>query len=316
MSFIDAARRSLEGWLGSDAAHVARRAIESVGVSPDVARSWLQSVTEDPRSAGAIASLVADARRCGAIANADVSIERWLLARQGLDTIDSQTMTALGTTARRLTCETIASLVEADDPWIEAHLSAPGVRFLELAKVVTARRFCAGLFHWEECGIRRSWLAKVPPRDWMRLAGALAQMRGFGPAMFLHLNPRRSSPHLAEPDISCSLGAIAESLDRRADLRGVAAASWLRSPDTHRVSPRLAAVNAPIVAGGGFVTTVGAAPADCGVFATSERRRRLYQEGVFAPTIGLVLWPRAAVLRWWGGADALYRAFSNASRNA
>ena len=280
---------------------MARGAIESVGQSPEVARTWLQSVTEEPRSADAIASLVAAARRRGAVPDGDVSIERWLLVRQGLDAIDSEAMTTLGSTARRLTCETIATLVE-DDPWVETHLAAPHVRFLEFAKIVTSRRFCAGLFHWEECGIRRSWLVKVPPRDWMGLAGVLARMRGFGPAMFLHLNPRRSSPHLAEPDISCSMAAIAESLDRRGDLRGVAAASWLRSPDTHRVSPRLAAVNAPILAGGGLVTTVGTAPADCGVFATSERRRRLYQEGTFRPTIGLVLWPRADVLRWWRGA--------------
>jgi hypothetical protein len=213
-------------------------------------------------------------------------------------------MARLDDGACRLTCEAIASLA-GNDPRLLTDLDVSNVRFRELAKIVTGRRFCAGLFHWEECGIRRSWLFKVPPRDWVRLAGTLAKMGGPGPVMFLHLNPRRLSPHLCEPDISCSLAVLAESLDRRTDLGGVAAASWIRSPDTHGVSPRLAAVNAPILAGGGFVTTVGAAPVDCGVFDSSRRRRRLYQEGKFTPTIGLVLWPRAAALDWWRGRAGL-----------
>jgi hypothetical protein len=92
---------------------------------------------------------------------------------------------------------------------------------------------------------------------------------------------------------------MAETLETRPDLHGFVAASWLRSPDVHRVSPHLAAVNAPILAAGGFVTTLGAAPPDCGVFERSLERARLYREGRFTPTIGLVIWPRADMLRWW-----------------
>ena len=72
-----------------------------------------------------------------------------------------------------------------------------------------------------------------------------------------------------------------------------------RHTDVHSVSPHLAALNAPIVAAGGFVTTIGAAPPDCGVFERSRERGRLYREGVFRPTTGLVIWPRADMLRWW-----------------
>jgi hypothetical protein len=298
MSFIDPIRAALCGWLESGDGHAARLMIESSGVSPDEARSWLWSITEEPTSSARVVSLVSNVRRRSAGAESGVAIERWLLVRQGLDAIDAEAMASLGDTARRLTCQEIATLVE-DDPWLQTGLAASNVRFREFAKIVTGRRFCGGLFHWEECGIRRSWLLRVPPRDWVRLGRAMLEMRGFGPVMFPHLNPRRRSPHLQEPDISRSLGVLAESLDRRPDLRGVAAASWLRSPDTHRVSPRLAAVNAPILANGGFVTTVGAAPDDCGVFTSSQRRKRLNLEGRFTPTIGLVLWPREAMLRWW-----------------
>ncbi|MGH9254083.1 MAG: hypothetical protein ACRD3C_05885 [Vicinamibacterales bacterium] len=298
MSSIEAIRPVLAGWLDCDAAHATRLAIESTGVSPDEARSWLRSVTEEPSSSARILCLVSAARRRGAIPEGSVAIERWLLVRQGLDAIDSEAMATLGDHARRLTSQEIATLVE-DDPWLQTGLVASNVRFREFAKIVTGRRFCAGLFHWEECGVRRSWLFRVPPRDWMSLGTTLLHMGGLGPMMFPHLNPRRRSPHLQEPDINQSLAVLAESLDRRPDLRGMAAASWLRSPDTHRVSPKLAAVNAPILAGGGFVTTVGAAPDDCGVLANSQRRSLLYQEGKFKPTIGLVLWPRDAMLRWW-----------------
>lgn len=324
MSCIDATRLRLAGWLESGEARAARAAIRAAGVSPDEARLWLHCVTEDPDSADRIVALVSSARERGEIATGSVAIERWLLVRQGLEVIDSREMAALGDGARRLTCETIAGLVE-DAPWLRPEASrppatrAPGaeasrpaaatalaasnVRFRELAKIVTGRRFCAGLFHWEVCGVRRSWMLRVPLRHWVRLARTLSSMGGFGPTMFLHLNPWRSAPHLEEPAISGSLAVLAESLERRADLRGLAAASWLRSPDTHRVSPRLAAVNAPVLENGGFVTTVGAAPEDCGVFEYSERRRRLYREGKFRPTVGLVLWPREAALRWWRAAD-------------
>jgi hypothetical protein len=298
MGCIDATRQTLLAWLDSSEAHSARRAIESVGGAPDAARSSLHAVTEAPDSAVAIVSLVADARRRGSIPQDSVTIERWLLARQALDALDSAAMARLGTCARRLTCNEIATLVEGD-PGVSGMLPASGVRFREFAKIVTGRRFAAGIFHWEECGLRRSWLVKVPPRHWAECGRMLRKMGGLGPMMFPHVNPRRTSPSLEEPGISVSFAVLAESIERRPDLRGFAAASWLRSPDTHRVSPRLAALNAPILAHGGFVTTVGRASADCGVFAHSRTRKRLYEEGAFTPTIGLVLWPRADMLKWW-----------------
>lgn len=293
-----AERRRVVAWLDSAEAQSARRAIESTGAAPEAARLWLRAVTEDPASGATLVSLVTDAQRRGSIPTDNVAIERWLLVREALEVLQSPAMAGLGDLARGLTCAEIAALA-GDDPATRTALAASGIRFREFAKMVTGRRFSAGLFHWEECGIRRSWLWKVPPRDWVGFGRVLLKMGGLGPMMFPHLNPRRTSPRLEEPGLSRSLAVLAESIERRPDLRGFAAASWLRSPDTHRVSPRLAAVNAPVLAHGGFVTTVGRAPEDCGVFACSETRKRLYDEGTFTPTIGLVLWPRADMLRWW-----------------
>lgn len=46
------------------------------------------------------------------------------------------------------------------------------------------------------------------------------------------------------------------------------------------------------------------APEDPDEFAEEVRINRLYDEGLFTPTIGLVLWPRADMLRWWRGHPA------------
>jgi hypothetical protein len=298
MAFIDATRHALLSWLDSADAWLARRALESIGAAPDVTRRWLHEVAEDPASAARIVALIADARTRGFIPNGSVSVEQWLLVRQGLDALDSPAMATLGDSARRLTCNEIASFAD-NDPATRKMLTASHVRFREFAKIVTGRRFCAGMFHWEECGIRRRWLPKVPPRDWIRFGRVLLKTGGVTPMMYPHVNPRRTSPRLEEPGLSHSFAVLAESLDRTPHVRGLFAASWIWSPDTHRVSPHLAAVNAPILAHGGFVTIVGRASTDCGVFSRSDTRRRLYAAGKFKPTIGLVLWPRADMLRWW-----------------
>jgi hypothetical protein len=243
-------------------------------------------------------TLVEHAKREAGLPAASTAIERWLLAHAAAAMLSPARKPLLGQTVLERTCADIAQLL--DDTWAAGEtLRVTGIRFREFAKMATGRRFSAGLFHWDICGVSRSWLLKVPPRDVPGLVRALAKLRGLGPGMFPHLNPHRQPGHLAEPAISDALAAMAETLESRPELRGLVAASWLRSPDVHSVSPHLAAVNAPIVAAGGFVTTIGAAPPDCGVFERSRERGRLYREGRFTPTTGLVIWPRADMLRWW-----------------
>lgn len=298
MPCIEETRARLAAWLDSPQTGGARRMIESGTSSPEWLASLLNGVMEDAGSAAGVVSAVQELRSRAGSTREDGSIERWLLVHQAAQLLDGSSFTRLGSVCCRLTCEEIASLLDDDDA-TRRMLAVSGIRFREFAKMVTGRRFSAGLFHWDIRGVRRGWLVKVPARDLVGFGRSLARMGGLGPVMFPHINPRRASPHLAEPAISASLAAMAETFERWAELRGFAAASWLRSPDTHRVSPRLAAVNAPIVAGGGFVTTVGHAPHDCGAFESSPTRAQLYRSGAFTPTIGLVLWPRRNMLRWW-----------------
>ncbi len=295
---LEETRSRLAAWLDSAPASAARRLIESGTSSPEWLASRLTTVTEDPESSAGIVPAIEEARRRAGGAPEDGSIERWLLVHQAAQLLDTPGFARLGGACCRLTCGELASLLEDDDA-TRRMLAVSGIRFREFAKMATGRRFSAGLFHWDICGVSRTWLARVPPRDLLGFTHAVARMGGIKPVMFPHINPRRASPHLTEPAISASLAAMAETLDRWAELRGFAAASWLRSPDTHRVSPHLAAVNAPIVAGGGFVTTVGPAAPDCGVLERSTTRTQSYRSGSFTPTIGLVLWPRRDMLRWW-----------------
>ena len=297
-------RTRLVGWLrDSEAAAVGAGALRRSGYLPSEVAAALHSVNEAPASSSSLVTLVEKAKREAGLPADSTAIERWLLASTAAALLATAGMSPLGRAVLDRTCRDIVPLL--DDTWATAErLHVTSIRFREFAKMATGRRFSAGLFHWDVCGVSRSWLLKVPPRDAPGLVRALAKLRGLGPVMFPHLNPYRPPGHLAEPAITDALDAMAETLESRADLRGLVAASWLRSPDVHRVSPHLAAVNAPILAAGGFVTTLGAAPPDCGVFERSRERVRLHHEGRFTPTIGLVIWPRADMLRWWRGDKA------------
>jgi hypothetical protein len=294
-------RARLIAWLSdSEAAALGAGALRRSGHGPSAVAEALHAVTEAPASTSSLALLVEDAKREAGLPAASAAVERWLLVHAAAAMLSSTHMPPLGDAVLDRTSADLALLL--DDTWATAEtLHATGIRFREVAKMATGRRFSAGLFHWDVGGVSRSWLLKVPLRDIPGLARALAKLRGLEPVMCPHLNPYRPPGHLAEPAISDALAAMAETLASRPDLHGFVAASWLRSPDVHRVSPHLAAVNAPIVAAGGFVTTVGAAPPECGVFERSRERARLYQEGRFTPTTGLVIWPRADMLGWWRG---------------
>jgi hypothetical protein len=297
MQCTDQTRETLLAWLDSREAWVAMRAVSAAGMATDGAPTVLSTVTENPASADGVVNLTARARAHAGLPAGSVAIERWLLIRHAVESLTAGAIPALGQSAQQLTCDEIASLTQDDDA-TRAMLDVSGIRFRELAKLVTGRRYSAGLFCWDECGLSRSWLVKVPPRSWHRFARTLLAFGGLAPIIYPHVNPRRGSPRLEEPAISRSFAAMAESIEHRPDVCGFAAASWLWSPDTHRVSPHLAALNAPIVGNGGFVATIGPASPDCGVFARSGTRRRLYDEGAFKPTVGLVLWPRAQMVAW------------------
>lgn len=175
-----------------------------------------------------------------------------------------------------------------------------GRAFVSFCRIACFRRFPAGQFHWERSGFPRSWLLKVPPRD---LPGLLRYLwmrsKGFAPWVEPHLNARRSSrTFLIERESYRSYHRIARSIERQPEVRGLAAFSWLHSPEIPRVSPHLSWINRVFLEHGGFVTTVGKAKPEAGFLGGSPERQRLYESGDWKPTIGCALWAREAMIRW------------------
>jgi hypothetical protein len=165
--------------------------------------------------------------------------------------------------------------------------------------LASLRRFPAGQFDWVRSGLPLSYLLGVGLMDLPAILLVVAtRLRGRSPVFFSHLGYRRVGQSLTEIEANRAYHRMARSMALQADIRGLVASSWFRSPDTHRVSPHLAWVNRVVLDNGGCVAVHGPAAADSGVFATSASRRRLYESGSFTPTLGLVIWPRRAMLRW------------------
>jgi hypothetical protein len=172
-------------------------------------------------------------------------------------------------------------------------------RFVAMCKMASLRRFPAGQFDWDISGLPISYLLRVNPRVLPRaIYFAATKLRGRAPVFFAHLGYRRPSRSLSEREANKSYYRMAKSLELQPEVKGFVASSWIRSPDTHRVSPHLSWLNRVFLENGGFVAVMGPADPNCGVLVHSQTRRRLYELGEFKPTIGLVIWPRKEMIAW------------------
>lgn len=187
----------------------------------------------------------------------------------------------------------------ADPPAAWAgHFHTDDVRYREMVRVATLRRFPAGQFQWECRGFPRSWLIKAhhPGR---LLARILARMGGFAPLFELHVNARRKNRLImTEREAGLSYCRAARALEMQPRIRGLMLASWMFCETTARVTPRLAWLRGMPESGGALIADLGPAPEDSGFLTGSEERRRLYEEGAYRPRMACVLWPRKAVIDW------------------
>jgi hypothetical protein len=225
--------------------------------------------------------------------------ERVLLLRAWARSLDQVPSLPLPDSVKRLIGEEV-QFVAAPPPIALPRFELDTSGFVAFSKLATLRRFPAGQFHWEVSGFPRSWLFKVPLRALPMVTYYLAvRMRGFAPAIVIHLNAnRKDRAALLERESNRSYFRMAQSVALQPEIRGLVTSSWLHSPDTMAVSPHLTALNRVFLENGALVTAMGAADVNSGVFARSPERRRLFEEGRFKPTNGLVVWPRAEMLRW------------------
>lgn len=177
-------------------------------------------------------------------------------------------------------------------------LVAGSYEFSALCKLVTLRRFPAGQMHWEVAGLARSSLWRVRFRDFLRLIRGIVRLGGFGPTINPHLAWRRRQIVLSEREHYRSLALMAQALELQPSLRGFVAEAWFYSPDSVAASPHLAWAPKLFHDWDGVLVVTGAAGKESGVFERGQTRERMAREGRFRPTLGLAIWPRAAMLRW------------------
>lgn len=171
--------------------------------------------------------------------------------------------------------------------------------FAGLAKVATLRRFPAGQMTWEVSGIPRSWLPKVPVQHMPRVLEYLWKLGGLAPAFVPHLSAtRKDRVALVERETNRSWYRMAQSMQLQPEIRGLVASSWLHSPDTMQATPHMIAFSRAPLENGALVVRHHRADLECGVFYRSPERKKLYEEGRFVPTHGLVIWPRKEMLAW------------------
>jgi hypothetical protein len=177
-----------------------------------------------------------------------------------------------------------------------------GVRFREMARIVTLRRFPAGQFHWEMSGLPRSYILRSPKRQWPALLRCvLGSLHGFAPLAETHVNDRRKNRlTLTESEGVLSYCRLALSLALQPGVKGLCTGSWLYCETTGQVAPRLAWLRRFFAENGAVFGSIGPADADSGFLIGSEERRKLYEEGRYRPLMTYVLWPRQAMLRWAG----------------
>jgi len=178
------------------------------------------------------------------------------------------------------------------------HFRFDDVRFREMARIATLRRFPAGQFHWEIAGFPRSWITRTP-LAFALLRHALLKMGGFSPLFELHLNERRKNRNvLLQKEGEISFYRAAQSMETQPAVKGVMLAAWLYGKSTAEVSPHLAWLRNVPVSGGALAFDLGPAPEDAGFLVGSQERRKKYEDGSYRPRMGCILWPRNELIAW------------------
>ncbi len=295
---IDEARWACEAALSEPDLARARAALAAAGATTAEIHAGVRAVTSAPASLGLVRGLAARATDPGDASEGAASLERTLLLTTAIDALSLLPASPVCDEVKVLFCEEVRSWTGLDASAGAAFRLGSG-RFEAACKTASLRRFPAGQFDWEIGGLPLSYLLRVTPRSLPRaLYVTAARFKGRAPIFFAHLGYRRQGASLSEVEANKSYYRMAKSLERQPAVKGLVASSWLRSPDTPKVSPHLAWLNRVFLENGGFVAVMGPADPGSGVLVRSPTRRRLYEIGEFKPTTGLVLWPREAMIGW------------------
>jgi hypothetical protein len=150
-------------------------------------------------------------------------------------------------------------------------------------------------------GIPRRTFLQAGARRALALAATIGLgTRGFRPCLELHSHPDSLDEFTVE-GWEQTYVRLAELLELNRQFRAVVASSWFRDPALAGISPHLAYLREyPCRHGARLFATGKDTSGLSGALATSATRRRLFESGQYVPTIHMMIWPRSALLRWYG----------------
>jgi hypothetical protein len=227
----------------------------------------------------------------------ETDVERALLLLASRHAADQVNALPVSDRVKQLFAEEFEFFAEPTPAWLP-HFRFDDIRFREMARIATLRRFPAGQFHWEMAALPRSWLIRTP-QAFALLHHALLKMRGFSPLFEFHLNERRKNRILLlEKPGAISYYRAAKSMEKQPAVKGAMFASWLFGKSTAEVSPHLAWLRTVPQSGGAFAVDLGPAAEDAGFLIGGGERRKKYQDGSFRPRVGCILWARKDLIAW------------------
>lgn len=226
-------------------------------------------------------------------------LERGLLLRRIMTALDELESVPVDESVQHLFCKEFSFIA---DPFAEGlrQFSLNAWPFVAMTQLVLFERFPAGQHQWEISGFPRSWFAKVPLKLLPKtLRFLFLDAGGLRPFFSTHLSPTmHATPVLRDREFFQAFYRMALALERQPQIRAIFGASWLHSPETHRVNPHLAFMNQPFLQAGGIVTNIGPAQPDDGFMNNNKARAELYRSGQYKPTFGVAMCSRQQALEW------------------
>jgi hypothetical protein len=225
------------------------------------------------------------------------AVERALLLLASQDAAGKVPALPVSERVKELFADEFEFFAKPSAPWV-SKFRYDNVRFREMARIATLRRFPAGQFHWEAAALPRSWTVTSSQR-FALLPYALFRLGGFSPLVELHLNERRKNRGtLLEREAKISYYRTAKSLEKQPEVKGIMHVGWMYSRRAAEVSPHLAWLRTVPQSGGAVVADLGPAPEDAGFLIGSQERRKKYEDGTYRPRIGCVVWAREELIAW------------------
>ena len=299
MKWIEAVEHSCRDALWRSELQEVAAALTRDGVHPAQCLAWLRDVSEVPESQRPLVALRDALVSRGELAEDSHQLEQYLLLLAALEGVPRIPALRMNEDAHRLIGEAFSFFAQPDARSLH-RLRCGTPDFASMCKVATLRRFPAGQFEWELSGLPRSWLAKVDRASLPRLARTiLFELRGFKPLIFPHFaacGKRRIV--LREDAVKRSFHRMAMAMEVQPEVRGFLAAAWFLSPDALKVNPQLAWFLPIFQDNGGLVTTMGEVELGGRQLGTKPELKEQYERGEFRPRLGVVVWPRRAMLEW------------------